>query len=129
MTTTPKALRTRNMTAAKRSLALIRDAAEQHMSILEEGQVPESNFWASTYKYEQARLTLSLLDSLGEDAGQDGNPDEDPDSGVGWATVRLDDLSLLIQVLREFVPADTLEMLEESDQFRGLVAVTEVDAS
>jgi hypothetical protein len=92
MTTSPKTLRTRNMTAAKRSLTLIRDAVLTHLDILEEGNVPESSFGASVVKYETALSALRTLDALGEN-----------DAGEATVEVRADALEALVLFAHGFV--------------------------
>ena len=94
--TTIATLRKRNMTAAKRSLTLIRDAVLTHLDILEDGGVPESSFTASLAKYETALITLRTLDALGEDCAGTGPADDDT------VEVRRDDLEALVLFAREF---------------------------
>jgi ABC-type microcin C transport system permease subunit YejE len=115
MTATPKALRTRNMTAAKKAAALIRDAILLHISILEEGKVPESSFTASIAKYETALTTLRVLDVLGEAAPE----------GKGWlATVEVskNDLDLLLHLLRQSDMAGVIAQAEDSSPIGHLLA-------
>ena len=47
-----KAARTRQLTAARRSLKLIQDALPDHVAALADGVVPEDGFLASALKYE-----------------------------------------------------------------------------
>lgn len=92
MSTTPKVLRTRNMTAAKRSLSLIEAAVAEHRKALDDGKVPENGFAVYVIKYETALAALRTLDAL------DG--DVPVDDGTG--EVRLDDLGpfvLLVHTL------------------------------
>ena len=93
MTTTPKALRSRNMTAAKKAAALIRDGILTHLEILAEGKVPESSLAAPVAKYETALGNLRLLDALGGVG---------PDDGTG--EVRLDDLGTFVQLVHQLLP-------------------------
>ena len=93
MTTTPKALRKRTITQAKKSAALIRDAVALHLKILEEGGVPESSLTAPVAKYETALTTLRTLDAIGGDT---------PDDGTG--EVRLDDLGTFVQLVHQLLP-------------------------
>lgn len=95
MSTTPKTLRTRNMTAAKRSLKLILEEAQAHLATLENGGVPGSGFMPSVLKYEQARTALDILLAL-------DNGDAPADDGTG--EVRLDDLGLFIRLVHQVMP-------------------------
>jgi hypothetical protein len=88
---TPKTLRSRNETTAKRNLGLIADAVAQHQGLLKEGVVPESSFLAAVWKYEQARTALHVLKMLDED--QLG-------SEPGTTEVLTDDLAVLMELLR-----------------------------
>lgn len=92
MTASLKTLRTRNMTAALRSLKLLRDAVTVHLDILEGGGVPESSFTASVTKYEAALVTLRVLDALGEDA-----------SGNGTVEVSVEALEALVLFAHGFI--------------------------
>ena len=94
MSTSPKTLRTRNMTAAKRSLKLILEEAQSQLATLENGGVPDSGFMPSVLKYEQARTALDILLTLGEDGPADD----------GTGEVRLDDLGLFIRLVHQVVP-------------------------
>lgn len=98
MSTTPKALRARNMTAAKRSATLIRDGILQHLEILAEGKIPESSFTASVAKYEASLVTLRALDALD---GGDPAPD-------GEVLVRPGDLDVLLRLVRVQFGPDAL---------------------
>lgn len=116
MTASPRTLRTRNMTAAKRSLTLIRDAVLLHLDILEDGTVPESSFTASVTKYEAALTALRTLDALGEDGTDDPGIVEVQREGlaalidllraseVGYAIQDAEDGSLLADVLTAIYP-------------------------
>lgn len=94
MTASPKTLRTRNMTAARRSLKLILDTANRHLKQLESGVVPGDTFAASVAKYEAALITLGVLDMLGEDSVADG---------PATVEVPLDALEALVLFARGFV--------------------------
>lgn len=78
MSTTPKTLRTRNMTAAKRSLSLIEEAVAEHRKALDAGEVPESGFAVYVIKYEHSRVCLGLLDALGTEIPDDGAVEVQP---------------------------------------------------
>lgn len=93
MTTSPKTLRNRNLTAAKRSLKIIGEAVTEHQATLEDGGVPESSFTASVVKYEAALTTLHTLDTLGE---------EGP-AGEATVEVRADALEALVLFAHGFV--------------------------
>jgi len=93
-----RSARTRNLTAAKRSLQLVLDEAAGHMKALEDGStVPDGGFMASALKYEQALAQLRLLDSL---AGAGAEPE--PDETANGHAVSADDVGLLIGVLRAY---------------------------
>ena len=92
MTASPSTLRKRNMTAALRSLKLIRDAVLLHLDILEGGGVPESTFTASVAKYEAALNVLHALDALGENVSDNGTVE-----------VRADALEALVLFAHGFV--------------------------
>jgi hypothetical protein len=116
MPASPKTLRSRNMTAAKRSARLIRDGAAADLATLENEGVPESSFAASVATYEKALTVLRTLDMLGED----GTP-----PGKGWlATVEVsrDDLDLLIHLLRQSDVAGVIERAEDSSPIGHLLA-------
>jgi hypothetical protein len=91
--TSSKTLRNRNLAAAKRSLKLIQEAVTEHLAALEAGGVSEGNFTASVVKYEQARLTLGMLDALGVDATAD----------EATVEVRVDALEALVLFAHGFV--------------------------
>jgi hypothetical protein len=119
MTTTPKALRSRNMTMAKRSLTLIRDAAVAALATLENGGVPDEAFAASVATYEKALAVLRTLDMLGEAA---------PPPGKGWlATVEVgrDNLDLLIHLLRQSDMAGVIAQAEDNSPIGKLLAAVE----
>ena len=119
MTTTPKTLRSRNMTAAKRSLTLIRDGAAADLATIENGGVPESSFTASVATYEKALTVLRTLDALGEAA---------PADGEGWlATVEVyrDDLDVLIHLLRQSDVAGVITQAEDNSPIGHLLAAIE----
>ena len=115
MTTTPKALRSRNMAAVKRSLTLIRDAAVAALATIGNGGVPDEAFAASVATYEKALTVLRTLDTLGEA----------PPPGKGWfATVEVhrDDLDLLIHLLRQSDMAGVIAQAEDSSPIGHLLA-------
>ena len=116
MTTTPKALRSRNMTAAKRSARLIRDEVTDHLTALEEDKVPESSFAASVTTYEKALTVLRTVDALGEDAPPDG------EGGLATVEVRRDSLDLLIHLLRQSSVAGVIEQAEDGSPIGELLA-------
>jgi hypothetical protein len=100
--------RARRVTAAKRSLTLILEAAARHAEMLNKGEIPDGNFRASVGKYEDALAVIIALDALG--ATPDGGSD-------GLAEVRLDDLRALVVTLRSLVPgaaSEPLARLEEA---------------
>jgi hypothetical protein len=97
-----KAARTRNKTAALRSLKLIIEAAAQHLSLLEQGAVPESNFMASALKYDQSLTAMRTADT----AIKAGDAPAAGDDGL--IEVRAEDVALLAQVVRAVVPAQML---------------------
>jgi hypothetical protein len=121
MTTTPKALRTRNMTAAKRSATLIRDAVLSHIGILEEDKVPESSIAAVVAKYEKALDSLHLLDALGEDSTPPGEGCPDP------VVMDRNDLNVLITLLRQSDMAGVIAQAEEDSPVGNLLAAAEGD--
>jgi hypothetical protein len=96
MSTSPKTLRNRNLTAAKRSLKLIRDEVLKHLDILENDGVPESTFTASLAKYETTLIVLRTLDALGKDYVEAG----DSQASDGEVSVSRDGLAALIELLR-----------------------------
>jgi len=101
MTANPaRTRRTRNLTAAKRSLKLIQEAITEHQAALEAGDVPRDGFTASVIKYEHARIALGTIDALadGEPALDAGEPVLD--AGEIPAGVR-EDLAPLIEVLNQ----------------------------
>jgi hypothetical protein len=120
MTATPKALRTRNMGAAKRSATLIRDAVLMHLKILEEGKVPESSFSSSVMKYLEALTVLRTLDALGEDgASPDGEGCHDP------VVMDRNDLYVLITLLRQSDMAEVLAQAKDGSPIGHLLAAVE----
>lgn len=94
MPASPKTLRNRNLTAAKRSLKLIQDAVSEHLVALNDGVVPGDGFLASALKYEAARTALVTLDMLGEN-GENAEPDT--------VEVRADALEALVLFAHGFV--------------------------
>ena len=116
MSTSPKTLRSRNMTAAKRSLTLIREMATADLDTLGNGVVPEGSFAASVATYEKALTVLRTLDALGE---------APPPPGEGWlATVEVhrDNLDLLINLLRQSDMAGVIAQAEEGSPIGELLA-------
>ena len=115
MPATAKTLRSRNMTAAKRSLKLIREMATADLDTLGNGVVPEGSFAASVATYEKALAVLRTLDALGEA----------PPPGKGWlATVEVsrDNLDVLIHLLRQSDMAGVIEQAEEGSPVGELLA-------
>lgn len=99
MPATPKAMQSRTMTSAKRSLGLITELAAEHMKTLDNGGVPDAGFMASVQKYEESRVRLDTLARLA--AGDDSAAELD---GPDEVCVGRDDLGLLVGTLNEFVP-------------------------
>jgi hypothetical protein len=101
-TTTITAARKRRMTAATRSLSLVKDVVDQHLGLLESGQVPEGDFVTSAVKYAQALGELRLLDMI---AGG-GEP-------AANGAIELDraDVAALLETLGAFVPQPVLAAL------------------
>jgi hypothetical protein len=97
-----RSARTRNLTAAKRSLTLIEEAAAKHRAALDAGEVPGDGFIASVLKYEAALIQLRLLGTLA-----DG---EDEAAANGADEARPDDVALLVQFLlgTGLVPAESV---------------------
>jgi len=91
--TSSKTLRKQNLTAAKRSLKLILAAAQRHLDQLDAGEVPGDTFTASVVKYEQALVTLGVLEMLGVDATAD----------EATVEVRVDALEALVLFAHGFV--------------------------
>ena len=98
MPASPKTLRTRNMTAAKRSLKLILEEAQAQLATLENGGVPDSGFMPSVIKYEQALTALRTLDALDRDA---------PDDAIE-VLVQPGDLDVLLRLVRVQFGPDAL---------------------
>lgn len=95
-------LRTRNLAAARRSLKLIAEAAAADLATLENGGVPDLGaFRASTPKYEQALLSVVLLDSLDDSLAIEANGADG--SGPPEVEVRHDDLAALVALVRDFI--------------------------
>jgi len=82
-------VRKRRLTAAKRSLNLVIEAAAMHRKILEDGGIPESDFAVHAVKYAQAVGELRLLDMVA--AG--GEPGDN-----GTAVVNREDLKQFVSV-------------------------------
>jgi hypothetical protein len=103
---TVKSARSRRITAAKRSAKLVRDVIDQHLGLLESQppQVPEADFVTSAVKYAQALGELRLLDMIAG-GGTDSEPEE---SGNGAAGFAREDVEMLVQLARAFVPAPAL---------------------
>ena len=93
-------VRGRRLTAARRSLALVRDAVAEHDKALSAGTVPEDGFLVSAGKYEQARGELILLDTLAA-AGKDGESGSDGAAlyGDGVSEEMRGDLALLVEAI------------------------------
>ena len=98
MTTTPKALRSRALTSAKRSLGLISELIDGHLKTLENGGVPDAGFSASVQKYEESRVKLLILDALASDDGSAAELE-----GQDEVCVQQEDLDILAAALTEFV--------------------------
>jgi hypothetical protein len=93
--------RKRRLATAQRSLKLVKDVTDQHLGLLESGQVPEADFVTSAVKYAQALGELRTLDMVLEAAG--AQP-----SANGTIEVGRDDVAVLLEVLRGVVPAAVL---------------------
>ena len=120
MTTTPKALRSRNMAAMKRSLTLIRDAAVAALATIENHGVPDEAFAASVATYEKALTVLRTLDSLGEAAPPDG------EGGPDLVGVVRNDLYVLTVLLRQSDMAGMLAQAKEDSPIgRVMAAITD----
>jgi hypothetical protein len=107
------------MTAAKRSLKLIREMATADLDTLGNGVVPEGSFTASVTTYEKALTVLRTLDALGE---------APLPPGKGWlATVEVarDDLDLLITLLRQSDMAGVIRQAEDGSPIGKLLAAVE----
>ncbi len=89
MSASPKTLRTRNMTAAKRSLSLIEQAVAEHRKALDAGEVPESGFAVYVLKYETTLAALRTLGALDGDAPADDAVD----------TQAREDLAVLVRLV------------------------------
>lgn len=117
--TTSKALRSRNLTAARRSLKLIAEAAAQHKGLLEEDTVPEASFAVHALSYDRALAVVRAVDAL---------DDGDDVKGEGWlATVEvsLDDLDILVGVLRQSDMAIAIEQAGPGSPLGNILAVLE----
>ena len=116
MPATAKTLRSRNMTAAKRSLTLIRDGADAELATIGNGGVPESSFAASVATYEKALTVLRTLDALGEAAPPDseGGPDS--------VEVARNDLYVLTVLLRQSDMAGMLAQAKEDSPIGRVMA-------
>lgn len=112
MTAKPSTLRKRNMTAAKRSLGLILEAAQQHLALLEEGTVPESAFTVYVTKYDAALNVLHALDALGEDS-----------DGEGVVVDRMG-LTAMVVLLRASDVGYAIQDAEEGSPLGDILAIT-----
>jgi hypothetical protein len=99
---TISAVRKRRMTAAMRSLTLVRGVVDQHLGLLKSGQVPESDFVTSGVKYAQALGELRLLDMIAEG----GEP-----AANGTIELERADVAALLETLGAFVPQPVLAAL------------------
>ena len=111
-----KTLRSRNMTAAKRSLKLIREMATADLDTLGNGVVPEGSFAASVATYEKALTVLRTLDSLGEVAPPDG------EGGPDLVGVVRNDLYVLTVLLRQSDMAGMLAQAKEDSPIGRVMA-------
>jgi hypothetical protein len=93
-----KSARTRNMTAAKKLIAQIAEAAAAHTAALGESTAPGNDLAALTAKYEQARGALVLLDGLGTEP----DPEPEPDATANGHAPGAEDVGLLIGVMRAY---------------------------
>jgi hypothetical protein len=90
-------VRGRRLTAAKRSLALVRDAVAEHDKALSAGTVPGDGFLVSAGKYEQARGELVLLDTLAAGGGE--NAEGEARYGDGVSEEMRADIALLVRTI------------------------------
>jgi hypothetical protein len=104
--TTIENARSRRVAAAKRSLTLVQGVVSDHLARFEEGQLPEADFVTSAVKYAQALRELQLLDMITESSGED---DGDP-AANGTIEVAREDVEILVQLARAFVPAPALRV-------------------
>ena len=111
-----KSARTRRLTAAKKSLKLIRDAATQHLGLLESGQLPEADFLPSAVKYTPGLAELRLLDMITEGSEQAAN---------GTAELEPADVAALLETIRAFVPGTVLAALPQLARVAAAVAPPE----
>ena len=116
MPTSPKALRSRNMDAMKRSLTLIRDAAVAALATIENHGVPDEAFAASVKTYEKALTVLRTLDALGETTPPDGEGCPDP------VEVSRGDLDVLVGLLRQSDMAGAIALAERGSPIGNLLA-------
>jgi hypothetical protein len=119
MTTSPKTLRNRNLTAAKRSLKLILDELEKHQTALENGEIPEVSIAASLVKYETGLIVLRTLDALGKDYVEARSQE----SSDGEVSVSRDGLAALIELLRASDVGYVIHDAEEGSVLDSIVAL------
>lgn len=114
---TPAKARSKNLTAAKRSLGLIDEAAAKARAALDSGRIPGDGLLTYAFKYETALQALWLLDSLG--APEDGD--------ARTVEVSRDDLeSMVLYLVAEFterkIPVDPGTPLANLAEAAGLTA-------
>jgi hypothetical protein len=104
MADTVTAAQKRRITAARKSLKLIKDVVDQHTGLLAGNppQIPEADFAIQAVKYAQI---LAELRALAISAG--GQPAEDD----GMAEFSRETLGTLLETLRAFVPARVLDAI------------------
>jgi len=112
-----RAARGRRMTAAMRSLKLVKDVVDQHLGLLESTppQVPEADFVTSAVKYAQALGELRTLDMVLAAAGADA-------SSNGKVELDQEDVAALLETVSAFVPAGVLNALPPLARVAAAVA-------
>ena len=99
--------------AELRSLKLILATAQRHLDQLDAGEVPGDTFAASVGKYEQALVTLGVLEMLGEDDIADD----------GTVEVQREGLAALIELLRASDVGYVIQDAEEGSVLDSIVAL------
>lgn len=104
-----KSARTRSLTAAKKSLALIEEAVAKHKAGLEAGTIPDTAFTVFALKYEGQRTLLEALGKLAD--GEPIEPEPEPEAPAPARqedavaeNQRREDIAALIEVLGILAP-------------------------
>jgi len=118
MTTSPKTLRNRNLTAAKRSLKIIQDELGKHQTALENGEIPEGSIATSLVKYETGLIVLRTLDALGKDYVEARSQEDN-----GAVEVQREGLAALIELLRASDVGYVIHDAEEGSVLDSIVAL------